>query len=278
MKRRGAIAGAIAAAATMLAVVFGLTRPELAVRYFNPQGAYEIDATQDLAFKAAPRDSDRWGAADSLADTIAHIRERMRKHRGSGTQFDFKFVLRAKDTMEYSRARLLDPTLDALRKRLRKADVGQVWYIRALFDDYTFRSAKFDLNPAMVIDTEGTRPVDIIVGSTVVRFPKASVIGIYACKYIYGTHTLSQHALGGGNAVDWGGSTALLDAIAGYQMRLIRKDYLPVSQLLWQGHNLLSGSSVYDHFDHVHDSGLPLLEGTHCEPPGMAGVPEGAAD
>jgi hypothetical protein len=249
MKRRLGIAGAAGAVLTLLAVIFGVQEGQI-VRRFDPDSAYEIAATQDIAYRLADRNPRPLGA------TIDNARTWMRHHRGDG------YRIRRENTMEWSIARPAGETARHLRDVLRRVEVRTVVYVRAEADDIVLHILKVDLNPAMVIDTEGTLAIDVIVGTTVVRFPSVQSLGIYACRYIAGTHELSEHAAA--NAWDIGGTTALLDRVAEYQLQLWRKGYLPVSQILWDGRNLISGSPVADHYSHIHDSGDPLLHPTRC--------------
>lgn len=244
---------AAVAASTVVAGIVAVNEP-------GPR-FYEIPATQDINYQVMPTElAPRWGSAHPWPDERAGLRERLREHQGAS------YVVKPRARPEWSRARNLSNTLAVLSDRVTGAPVGQVWLVRALLDDYTERARKVDLNPAVAMDTEGTVAVDIIAGTTFSRFPELRNSGIYNCRNIAGSGSWSQHAYSGigwrGNAIDFGGETAMLAKAARYQYDLVRKGYLPASQILWWGHNLLSGSTVYDHYDHVHTSGLPLFTGT----------------
>jgi hypothetical protein len=88
--------------------------------------------------------------------------------------------------------------------------------------------------------------------------------GVFACRFIHGTTTWSQHAWG--NAVDWHASTELMDRIAAFCRSDEMRPY--VSQVLWR---------VPDHYDHVHVSGRPLRTGTPPCATGAPGPPGAAA-
>jgi len=235
------------AVSTVLAAVFGLRGPG--------DRFYEVARTQDIQYQVMPRElAPRWGWADTWDSKRDGLRERLREHQGQS------YVIKPRERPEWSRARNLKNTLAILGERVRTAPVGYVWLVRALTDGYEERARKVDLNPAVAMDTEGTVPVDIVVGTLKARFgDRVQLWGIYACRSIYSSWTLSQHAYA--NAADFGGTTATLSEAARYIYDLTRKDYVPVSEILWWGHNLLTGHYVYDHYNHVHFSGEPLLSG-----------------
>lgn len=229
--------------------------------------AYEIAATRALSYQAVPVERKTgWGVARGLDATINHMKERFDRHDGP-----FQINVRG----VWGPKRNLNPTLQRLHDLAKhlpyfgaRPPKFTVLVVRAFSDSYRERFRKHDKNPAMIIDTEGTQAIDIIVGTTAVQFPIGlRVLGIYVCRTIAGSGTLSQHAFG--NAVDWGASTSLLDRVARFQYGLVKKGYLPISQLIWRGRDMLSGHSVYDHYNHIHDSGRPLQSGG-CRRPGIS--------
>ena len=249
---RGGVTAAVIAAS--LSLLFGVHEP-IARQTYNADRAYEIPATQDVKYRVADR------PPHDLIVVLHYIHTWLSRpaHRGEG------YVIREIPGMEWSRKRNLHSTLHKLRERLQKAEVDDYFGIMSVHSRFHMWILKVDVNPAKIIDTEGTQAVDIIVGTTVTKFPNIASAGIYVCRYISGSYSLSQHSYA--NAVDWIGSRELLASVAAYQLRLRRLGYLPASQILWNGRDTISGHSVYDHYDHVHDSGSPLLSGS-CRRPG----------
>jgi len=260
--RRG---GAAAAAATVLVAVlgvFGLHQASL------PNGLYETKRTLWPAYQAVPRTWDSWGPKTDLGYRIDTMAERLSKHRGG-------YQLRQGGTNDWSTTRPLVKTMGVLQDRMTHAKVGAVWYVKAKVDQYQEKIRKLDLNPAVAMATEGTDPIDIVVGTMRLRHPTIHLISIYACRTILGSNQLSQHAYA--NAADMSGAYSEMDRAAHDMLNLVRKDFIPVSQILWNYKNLLSGNYVYDHTDHIHFSGDPLLSGScrHASLPGAApGEPE----
>lgn len=164
---------------------------------------------------------------------------------------------------EWSRARNLENTLGVLSSRLQSGPEKRVWYVKALLDSYQERARKIDMNPAVAMNTPGTNAIDVVAGTVFKEFPSLQNWGIAACRNIAGTSSWSQHAYA--NAIDFGGSSSTLDDATYYMLSLVRKHYLPASQILWQGEEQISGSSVSDHYNHVHVSGLPLVSGPACQ-------------
>lgn len=254
MNRPTKIGIGIIAGSTALGLIFGVNREEpkeweatAPPRTYNAARAYEIPATQKIRYQIAnqrPR---------NLKPTLHRTRAWMGHHKGP-------YRIRRENSTEWSVARNEQQTIDQLRKVLRNISPGVKIQVRAESDKERLFTLKVDLNPAKIIDTEGTRAIDIIIGTTVVKFPSLSEAGIYVCRPIAGTNTLSQHAYA--NAVDWVGSQTVLNTVAAYQLQLMKQGYLPVSQILWKGRDLISGHGVYDHYGHIHDSGKPLLSGS----------------
>jgi hypothetical protein len=99
------------------------------------------------------------------------------------------------------------------------------------------------------------------------KFPGWRNGGDRVCKMIEGTSTPSQHAWG--NAVDVmvptvtgsGMANTLGDAVARWAIQQAQSGALPIDQVIWRGQEWLHGGSVYDHFNHVHLTGSPQLQG-----------------
>ena len=214
---------------------------------------YEIPyVTQDIRYQAVPVNWEQWGPRSSLDGIITKIRTRMAEHRGG----DFQLKARAAD--DWSRLRSLEETLTIFRLKLRNANPLEVWLIRAGKDGFTMRARGRDFNPAVATATEGTQAIDVVVGTLRKRHPNIRIGGIYACRNtVYGNR--SQHAFS--NAVDVTGTTAQMWDAAKDFLALHRQGYMPVSQILWWGRNLISGNGVYNHYNHIHFSGSPLLSG-----------------
>ncbi len=202
---------------------------------------YEIPETQDIKYvleKRKPR---------PLDEVIELVRDVMNNDENKGTGFSIKKV----GTDEWSRPFELKEALSRYKDKLQNASVGAAWSIRSEKSGLVLTTKKKDLNPAVVLDTPGTRAVDIIVGTVVKKFPDIKNLGICNCRYIAGTTTWSQHAWC--NAVDFGGPTELLDKAAAYMKRLKDKGYIPLGTLLWR---------VEGHYNHIHAEGLPKQYGT----------------
>lgn len=233
------------------------------VRVATPTHFYETHDTQRFRFQAS-RTTNKWGSARLIDGMIAQVRKAMTPRAGNG------FQLNPPGKDGWGPKRTLKGALHRLRVGLNRGHVGSVWRIRPVKNHaFAWRTQKIDIDPAKIANTEGTHAIDIIVGSTLHRFPNLHLLGIYACRYILGTTTLSQHAYG--NAADWSGSVALMDNVAHWQYQMTKRGWLPMSQLLYRGHDWFSGGSVYDHYSHLHDSGKPMLSGG-CNRPGKSRV------
>lgn len=245
-----------------MALVVHRGAPAPQINAARPTHFYETHETQRFRYQAVRKGHDRWGRPYHLAIAKAKIRHAMNDH---GKQFQLRPPGRRSG---WGPKRSLKMTMDRLRIFLKHSHVGAVWKIRPVrAHRFVWKTRKIDIDPAVKADTEGTDAIDIIAGSSLKRFPALSILGIYECRYILGTTQLSQHAYG--NAVDWGGSTALLDSLARWQYHLARKGWLPIAQLLWRGHDWFTGAGVYDHYNHLHDSGKPMLSGG-CNLPNRA--------
>ncbi len=253
MKRRIAVAIAAVAVAASIGIV-GVEVNRTSVSGWAPSSAHEIAATQDIKYHAVSVANTGWGKSRSLPDTLSVVRGDLARHAGEG------FTIKQKQATTWGPVRSLDATMGIFKDRLSSAAVDRIWLARAVKDNYTEKAKKVDLNPAKVIDTEGTQAIDIIVGTAATRYPSVLNYGIAACKRIAGSYSWSQHAYN--NGVDFGGSTALLNDVANYLNMLRIKHYVPAAEILWQGRNLVNGHFVSDHFDHVHVSGSPLMYGT----------------
>lgn len=255
-----ATAAAIAAGSVTGYLVVHRERPQPNVYAPRPTRFYEVPATQRFRYPIAHRGK-RWGRPYHLDNAIVALHHQMDPYQGKGYQLDD-----GDGDGWGARARSLVTSLHILRHAMARAHVGAVWRIRPVGHKVSvWKMKKVDIDPAVKADTEGTNAIDIIVGSTLKHFPAVGLGGIYVCRYIAGTSSLSQHAYG--NAVDLMGSAGLLDSVARWQYGLARKGWLPLSQLLWRGHDWFSGASVYDHYNHIHDSGKPYLGGG-CNRPG----------
>lgn len=249
MARRGSIAGAVTAAAVALAALFGVNQA------LSPGGLYETKRTLWPAYQAAPRSWDKWGPTTTLDSRIHAVHDRLRKHDGES------FQLKASSAKDWSVLRNLNNTMITLRDRMNHAPVGAVWFVRAKKDGYQEGIRKKDLNPAKAVATEGTDAIDIVVGTLRVRWPGINVIGIYSCRTTI-SGSISQHAHA--NAVDVVASYDYMNRVAHDMYSLTQKGYIPVSQILWNYKNMLSGNYVYDHTNHIHFSGDPLINRTGC--------------
>ncbi len=207
---------------------------------------YEVEDTLDVAYEIG----DKYHR--DISDVMSIVKNKMDnpEHKGEG------YRIKKLGTTEWSRVLTLKMALRKLNTKLLAAPVATnikpIGYaIMSEKSGFKIVVKKVDLNPAMVLDTIGTRSVDIIVGTAVLKFPTLKNLGIFNCRYIRGTTTWSQHAWG--NAVDFGGSTELLDAVADYLNTLKEKGYIPLGTLLWR---------VPDHYTHIHAEGLPKMTGT----------------
>lgn len=240
--------GIVAATLTALLGLVGLDKePQLIPRVGVP---YEIAATQDIKYRTGDR------PPQQLPDALAYMKVNMGRPQNSGEGYVIKEV----HTMGWSIKRNLQDTLLKLRERMIKEDVGGYWMMMSVKSRFTMWILKVDLNPAKIQNTPGNQAIDIIVGTVTSKFGNIPIWGIYLCRHIANSSSWSQHAWA--NAVDFGGDTGRLNNAAYYLLDLARKNYVPASQILWRGRNLLSGSSISGHYEHIHVSGEPLRTGT----------------
>lgn len=253
MSMKKTMAGAVVAAALAVGALFGIqTEPP-------KDPFFELESTRRIEFQSTPKTWDTWGPAQSMDERMEVTRERLANHRGEGYR-----LRRAAEGQEWSRIRTLGDTMQVLQDRLRDAAVGAVWLARAVDDGFTVKSRKVDTNPAIGYPTVGTTPIDIVVGTLKTRHPGISIGGIYSCRPILGSSTLSQHSYA--NAVDVFGSSEAMNAAAYDLYRMAKAGLIPVSQVLWNNKNLFTGNYVYDHTNHIHFSGDPLLSGGCSQP------------
>jgi len=242
-KRRLA-AGVLAAAVAVTTIIVGGRGPKLS----------EIPATQDVRYQATKVTWQKWGPGRTMPDTVTFLRGKLADHKGKS------FVIKERGDDSWSRARNLNNTLTILSSRVANDDLGDVWLVRARVDDFTMRVRGKDFNPAVYFDhPDATQAVDIIIGTLMKRHPDLRIGGVYACRTVTGSWTLSQHSYG--NAVDVFGTKLQMDVAAKDILDLTLKGYVPASQILWNYRNLLTGHYVYDHTNHIHFSGSPLLFG-----------------
>jgi hypothetical protein len=240
--------GVVAATLTALLGLFGLDKePQLIPRVGVP---YEIAATQDIKYRTGDR------PPQELSDALDYIKINMGRPQHSGDGY----VIREVGTMEWSIKRNLQDTISKLRERMIKESVGGYWTMMSVKSRFHMWILKVDLNPAKIQNTPGNQAIDIIVGTVTNKFGNVPIWGIFQCRHVSGSYSWSQHAWA--NAVDFGGDTTRLNNAAYYLLELARKNYVPVSQILWRGRNLLSGSSISGHYEHIHASGEPLRTGT----------------
>jgi hypothetical protein len=260
-KTKKALTGAAVAVSLAASVLFGIRGDEAVHDRFGVAGAdrsdfgtvVETSNTLNLQPAITPFEKPGFGLPGDIAGELSLARKRLERHRGAG------FMLKAKDTDEWSRIFELNEALARFRDKLESSPEGKVFYLRAKVDGYKEKGARFDMNPLAIVRTSGNDAVDLIIGTVVERFPSVRSMGILVCKRISGTSNWSQHAYG--NAVDFGGpgswgspeNIALLDDVVDYVNALA--PILPVSQVGWR--------NWPDHYPgHVHFSGAPLRSGT----------------
>lgn len=245
----GIIATVVASTVAITSALLGLNDREVqpVARTYDRSRAYEVQATQELRYRVNDR------RPKTLSNAMPIVRKSLRNHKGED------FVIKKWGTNRWSHPRNLDETMRIYRNRLHDSRVGAAWAVRALKDNFIIKTNKLDINPAKIINTQGTNAIDIVVGTVVWKFGNVPEWGICQCRTIQGSSSWSQHAYC--NAVDWGGDVSRLNNVANYLLMLQRKHFIPVSQILWRGRDMISGHSVYDHYNHIHVSGSPLRSG-----------------
>jgi hypothetical protein len=242
--RKGGIVGAVVALlATLWLTIFNQTGP----------GWREIPETMKIRYQATERSSENWGTPRIGREELLVIKHRLANHAGES------FVIREWNTNQWSVKRNLDGTMDRLKELMLGANNGERFLVMAVKDRFTLKVRKVDLNPAAIADTEGTHAIDIVIGTLKKNYPGIRIGGIYVCRTIAGSSTLSQHSYA--NAVDVFGTWNQMNEASWGLYRMAQAGYVPVSQVLWNNKNLFTGNYVSDHTTHAHYSGSPLLSG-----------------
>lgn len=200
----------------------------------------------------------RWTDPSGITGVIDTSVTRLRKHRGGG------FTIRLLGEHEEAGViRDLDEIPARIRARGRNMDVGDVLGLRAVSDGFRLVIRKVH-TAAAKMDTAGNDRIDRIHTALWHEFGNSIVSwGINVCRHIDWdpSKAWSQHAYA--NAEDVHGSVAVMDKVAHWLLRERNAHNLPIGEeILWRGHNLITGNPVYDHYDHVHYSGAPLMTGT----------------
>lgn len=150
--------------------------------------------------------------------------------------------------------------LGALGLDLRHSKVGDLFKVKQAGKKVADAIVRVIEDAPAYIDTSGTPAIDVVYTYVFGKYDGAKNWGIVNCRKILDSNSWSQHAWG--NGLDIGGSPVLLDRIAKDLYEKAKSGALPIAQLLWQGKNMLTGGSVYDHTDHIHISGSPMKTGT----------------
>jgi len=152
-------------------------------------------------------------------------------------------------------------TLERLRGRLYRGDVGPVYRIRDRGGNPVFRVREV-IPAAKQLDTNGNAKADAYWSAVKAEFPDISFLGAYVCKNIIG-NGISQHSFG--NAVDLGApSMAALERIAGWDVDHAAEldlEHVIVNQRIWTrgyGWHPYTGETHY----HVHVDFTPSLSGS----------------
>jgi hypothetical protein len=211
--------------------------------------AYRV-ATQPVRDGARPN----WTDPKDVKDASSAVIVRQRRHIGGG----YRMREQAKGE-DWGPERTLEEVAGRLPARLDALRLGETWAVKALGDGFTVWTRKVHIDPP-VIQTPGTDAIDAIYTWLNGNFKgRWENWGICVCKRISGSSTWSQHAYC--NAIDVGGSTANLDAIAKAATTAAKNGKLPCDQVIWRGWEQVHGGSVYDHYDHVHLTGAPQRSG-----------------
>jgi len=152
-------------------------------------------------------------------------------------------------------------TLERLRGRLWRGDVGPVYRVRDQAADIVFRVR--EVVPAVkVIDINGNDKADFYWSALKAEFPDAQFAGAYVCKNIIG-NGISQHSFG--NADDVGAKTmAELERIADWSVAHADEfdlEHVIVNRRIWtrgQGWHAYTGETHY----HVHVDFYPAYSGS----------------
>src|SRR5580765_1851518 len=212
-----------------------------------------------VAYKVAtkPRNDGarpNWSNPKNVKEASNMVVVRQRKHLGKGYRMrevakneDFGPILSLKEC-----AQRLPARLDGLR-------LGEVWSTKSEKDEFTVWARKVHIDPP-VMQTPGTDAIDKVYAWLQGNFKgRWENWGICVCKRISGSSSWSQHAYC--NAIDIGGSTGNLDAIAKAATAAAKSGKIPCDQVIWRGWEHVHGGNVYDHDDHVHITGAPQRSG-----------------
>jgi hypothetical protein len=216
-------------------------------------GWHEISSTMAIRYQAVERTAESWGQPRDMNDTLTVLRERLRNHMGGS------FSIREWNSNQWSIKRNLDETILRVKDILNDTKIGDKYLVKAWSDGFQQKTRTVDINPAAYADTDGTHAIDIIVGTLNKWYPNTDIGGIYVCRTIAGSSNLSQHSYA--NAVDVFGTSAEMNNAAWGIYRMAKAGWIPVSQILWDNKNLFTGNYVYDHTNHIHFSGDPLMSG-----------------
>jgi len=212
-----------------------------------PDAVQEIPATQKIVY--------RYRASDWVVYPRNPLRNDFREHKSLDG-----FAIRPDGRATLSKSMALVEALNKLETKVNAASLGSKWYLVAVEDKFNRSVFRLDRNPTAYLATSGNDAIDIVVGTTVAKFPDVTNLGIFVCKKISGSSTYSQHSWA--NAVDFGSpygfgsprSVVLLDSVANYIQRLWDQGWLPVAQLGWRNWD--------GHYPgHMHISGDPMRSG-----------------
>ena len=195
-----------------------------------------------------------WSNPKDVKSASDNVILRQRKHIGKG--YEMREIAKNED---WGPERTLEEVKDRLPARLDALRLGETWAVRAKSDDFTVWTRKVHIDPPTV-NTPGTDAIDKIYAWLNENFKgRWENWGICVCKHIQGSSSWSQHAYC--NALDIGGSTANLDAIAKAATAAAKNGKIPCDQVIWKGWEHVHGGNVYDHYDHVHFTGAPERSG-----------------
>jgi len=256
MAKRHTTKGIVVATALAAALTGVLTRgedrqPGQSLRAFDYGSVVETEETQEIVV--------RYGANDYDLFPARVLKEDLGAHREVG------FVIKPKGRDFWSAPQTMAQVVPLLADKLEGAKLEQRWWVKALSDGWIGTLYRRDSDPTALMNTPGTHPIDLVVGTVVQHFPRVQNLGIFACKRISGssTGTWSQHSYYGGNAVDFGGPgawgsdgyVAYLDDVNDFIADLWDSGDLPVAQLGWR--------NWANHYPgHIHVSGSPMFSGT----------------
>jgi hypothetical protein len=196
-----------------------------------------------------------WSNPKNVKEASNNIVVRQRKHIGKG------FTMREQAKNErWGPERSLEEVATRLPGNLDGLRLGETWATKALKDDFTVWARKVHIEPPTV-NTPGTDAIDKVVAWLNGNFKgRWENWGICVCKRIANSSSWSQHAYC--NAIDIGGSTGNLDAIAKAATAAAKNGKIPADQVIWKGWEHVHGGNVYDHYDHVHITGKPQRAGS----------------